>query len=33
MKEILYDEIPSLDLADFYAGDPVLKATICCEAW
>lgn len=26
MKEILYDEIPSLDLADFYTGDPVLKA-------
>jgi isopenicillin N synthase-like dioxygenase len=25
MKEILYDEIPSLDLADFYAGDPVRK--------
>lgn len=25
MKEILYDEIPSLDLADFYADDPVLK--------
>jgi isopenicillin N synthase-like dioxygenase len=26
MEEILYDEIPSLDLADFNAGDPVLKA-------
>mgnify|MGYP000085350485 FL=1 len=26
MKEILYDEIPSLDLADFNAGDPVRKA-------
>jgi len=25
MKEILYDEIPSLDLADFYSGDPVRK--------
>jgi isopenicillin N synthase-like dioxygenase len=25
MKEILYDEIPSLDLADFYGGDPVKK--------
>ncbi len=25
MKEILYDEIPSLDLADFYGGDAVLK--------
>ena len=25
MKEILYDEIPSLDLADFYGGDPLKK--------
>lgn len=25
MKEILYDEIPSLDLDDFYGGDAVLK--------
>lgn len=25
MKEILYDEIPSLDLADFYSGDVVKK--------
>ncbi len=25
MKEILYDEIPSLDLADFYGGDPVKR--------
>lgn len=25
MKEILYDEIPSLDLADFYSDDPARK--------
>jgi len=25
MKEILYDEVPSLDLADFYSGDPLKK--------
>ena len=25
MKEILYDEIPSLDLADFCGGDPIKK--------
>jgi isopenicillin N synthase-like dioxygenase len=31
MKEILYDEIPSLDLADFYAGDPERKKKFVAE--
>ena len=26
MSDILYNEIPSLDLADFYGGDPVKKS-------
>ncbi len=25
MEEVLYDEVPSLDLADFYGGDPTKK--------
>ncbi len=31
MKEILYDEIPSLDLASFYSGDAVKKEKFVAE--
>src|SRR5687767_7387882 len=31
MKEILYDEIPSLDLASFYSGDKGKKAKFVAE--
>jgi isopenicillin N synthase-like dioxygenase len=31
MKEIWYEEIPSLDLADFYDGDPVRKNKFVAE--